>query len=82
MMHSSGNLNSVQIRVVEENRVSVSQPKTTVRTFKDDFSVDYFKCPECGNMVQITHWSDGRGLWPNVGLPCGMCGRKWSVLRW
>lgn len=70
-----------KINVLEENRFVNQKPKATVRTYNDDFSVDYFVCPNCGNNVQITQWEDERGTWPDIPLPCMKCGSRWGVLR-
>ena len=70
----------VRINVLEQNRFAATKPMKTIRTFSNDFSIDTFICPSCGNEVVITHWKDERGLWPDVDLPCGKCGKHWGIL--
>ena len=71
----------VRINVLEQNRFAATKPMKTIRTFSNDFSVDTFTCPGCGNEVVITHWRDERGLWPDVDLPCNGCGKHWGILK-
>lgn len=68
------------IHVLEESRLLRTEPKSTVRTYNEDFTVDYFICPNCENNVQITHWEDERGKWPDISIPCMKCGSRWSIL--
>ena len=44
----------VRINVLEQNRFVATKPLQTVRTFNNDFSIDTFTCPSCGNEVVIT----------------------------
>lgn len=74
-------MNKIRIRVVEENKFLAPTPRFTTRVFEDDFSTDYFICPECKNPVKITYRDDGVEKWPNMGLKCGTCGKKWSIIR-
>ena len=74
-------MNKIQIKVVEENKFLVPTPQFTTMVFEDDFSTDYFICPECKNSVKITYLNYGFEKWPNVGLSCEKCGKKWSIIR-
>lgn len=38
-------------------------------------------CPECGVLIKITYLDDGIEKWPNSGLPCEKCGKKWNIIR-
>lgn len=64
--------------LVEEER-STDGPLITVQN-KDDT----FDCPNsnCSGRVPITYWNDKLGNgWPNVGLSCPKCNRKYSILK-
>lgn len=76
-----GGLNQVSIRVLESNRFGNAQPVSTIECYSNDFSIDYFICPDCKSKVNISHWKDERGVWPNVDLPCSNCGRHWSISK-
>ena len=71
----------IRINVLEQDRFVTKKPVQTTRTFNNDFSIDTFTCPGCGDEVVITHWEDHRGVWPDVDLPCKACGRHWGILR-
>lgn len=73
-------IRKITINVLEQNRFYPTKPVQTIRTFSNDFSIDTFTCPACGNEVVITHWSDERGTWPDVDLPCKVCERHWGIL--
>ena len=59
----------------------ISTPRLTTRVFDDDFSTDCFMCPECGVLIEITYLDDEIEKWPNSGLPCEKCGKKWNIIR-
>ena len=44
----------VRINVLEQNMFAATKSMHTVRTFSNDFSIDTFTCPSCGNEVVIT----------------------------
>ena len=73
-------MKSVKIKVLERIRFANSQPVYTDRWFNDDFSIDKFICPYCKCEVDITHWKDKRGVWPDLDLPCKKCGKHWGIL--
>ena len=39
-----------------------------------------FKCPNCGNMIEIKNIADGKGENPEPLQSCGKCGYEYGIL--